>query len=360
VSTAPTKQLILDFDTISREFRSVVSRRREQMLFLGSLFAAMSLFLQNVLDGKLPEAMKQLEQRAFLMHSLLMLPPTVLIALRIAKMHTGLTINGVFYRRVMREIDPLEGSDEALRRAATLNFFGVSSMQFALAAVLAAGEAVLLAFALRAPGWTAPLVGVVTFLLLVMSFVRMHVRAARFALLAVQDCKVEPVTKDDDETHLAESRNDANHDLNACIGFVGLMLFAALEGISGVSDIGVDNSDLAASLARRFGPLVYDAVLLAACLANILIYGRLSASIAELSLRLDPTDTPYHPFKLTDTLYGYLLLVFFTTLAVHLTAYGHVGPNPRTIWIIDGAATGLAVLFYPLRMSRQLRKRRRK
>jgi hypothetical protein len=138
------------------------------------------------------------------------------------------------------------------------------------------------------------------------------------------------------------------------------MLFASLEGISGVSDIAVGSSDLDAALALRFGPLVYDFVLLATCLTNILIYGRLSASIAEMSLKLDPTDTPYRPFKLTDTLFGYLLIVFFTTIAVHLTAYGHVGSNPATIWIIDGAAALLGLLFYPLRMFRELNKHRRK
>jgi hypothetical protein len=354
------KQLVLDFDTISREFRSVVARRREQMLFLGSLFAAMSLFLQNVLDGKLPDAMKMLEQRAFLVHAVLMLPPTVLIALRIAKLHTGLTINGIFYRRVMREIDPQEGSDEALRRAASLNLFGVSSMQFGLAALLAAGEAMLLAFAFHAPGWTAPVVALITYMLLVMFFVRMHANASRFALRAVADCRVEPATREDDERHLAESRNDANHDLNACIGFVGLMLFASLEGISGVSDIAVADPGLAAPQARKFGPLVYDVVLLATCLANILIYGRLSGSIAEMSLRLDPTDTPYRPFKLTDTLFGYLLVVFFTTIAVHLTAYAYVPSDRPLIWIIDAATAGAAILYYPLRMRWEIHKRKRR
>jgi hypothetical protein len=353
-----TKELVLDFDTISREFRSVVARRREQLLFLGSLFAAMSLFLQNVLDGKLPEAMKSLERRAFLLHSVLMLAPTVLIALRIAKLHTGLTINGVFYRRAMREIDPLEGSEVALGRAASLNLFGVSSIQFWLAALLASGEATLLAFALHAPGWSAPAVGAAVYSLLVVIFLLMHRNASRFALRAVQNCRVEPLTREDDERHLAESRNDANHDLNACIGFVGLMLFASLEGISGVSDIEVADPGLAARTAQRFGPLVYDFVLLATCLANILIYGRLSASIAEMSLRLDPTDNPYRPFKLTDTWFGYLLVVFFTTIAVHLTAYTYVDSNPRLIWIIDGATAGIAVLFYPIRMRWEVRKRK--
>jgi hypothetical protein len=197
-------------------------------------------------------------------------------------------------------------------------------------------------------------------MLLLMFFLRIHARAARFALRAVENCLVEPLTREDDERHLAESRNDANHDLNACIGFVGLMLFASLEGISGVSDIAVANPGLAAPLAVQFGPLVYDVILLATCLANIFIYCRLSASIAEMSLRLDPTDTPYRPFKLTDTLLGYLLVVFFATIAVHLTAYPYLGARLQWVWIIDGATAGLALLFYPLRMYWELMKRRRR
>jgi hypothetical protein len=352
--------LVLDFDTVSREFRSVIARRREQLLFLGSLFAAMSLFLQNVLDGKLPDSLKLLEENAFLLHSVMMLAPTVLIALRIGKMHAGLTINGVFYRRALRLIDAHEGSDDRLRNAGRLNLFGVSSMQYLLAALFAGGEAMLLALALKAPGWSAPGIGAGVFLLLVLVFLRWHSNAARFALRAVENCTVEPFTREDDERHLAESRNDANHDLNACVGFVGLMLFASLEGISGVSDIAVANPGFAAIAAMRFGPLVYDLVLLATCLVNILIYCRLSAAVAEFSLRLDPTDTPYRPFKLTDTLLGYLLIVFFTAVAVHLTTHAYLTHDPRLVWIVDGAAAFAALVFYPLRLIWEQRKRRRR
>jgi len=352
--------LVLDFDTVSREFRSVVARRREQLLLLGSLFAAMSLFLQNVLDGKLPDSLKPLERHAFLLHSAMMLAPTVLIALRIGKMHSGLTINGIYYRRSLRAIDEQEGSPARVLGAARLNLFGVSSMQYLLAALFAGGEAMLLALALKAPGWSAPGIGAGVFLLLVLIFLRWHRKAARFALRAVESCTVEPFTREDDERHLAESRNDANHDLNACVGFVGLMLFASLEGISGLSEIAITDPGLAAIAATRFGPLVYDLVLLAACVVNILIYCRLSAAIAEFSLRLDPTDTPYRPFKLTDTLLGYLLMVFFTTVAVHLTAHGYLAHDARLIWIVDGAAAAAAIIFYPCRLIWEQSKRRRR
>jgi hypothetical protein len=95
-------------------------------------------------------------------------------------------------------------------------------------------------------------------------------------------------------------------------------------------------------------------------LTNILIYGRLSASIAEMSLRLDPTDTPYRPFKLTDTLLGYVLIVFFTTVAVHLTVYSYLASDAQVIWIVDALVAAAALVFYPVRMRWEIAKRKRR
>ena len=45
---------MIEFSTVTREFRSLVHRRRHLMTFLGSLFVAASLFPQNVLRDTLP------------------------------------------------------------------------------------------------------------------------------------------------------------------------------------------------------------------------------------------------------------------------------------------------------------------
>lgn len=345
-----TSRLTLDFSTISHEFRSVVARRRDLMLFLGSLFAAMGLFLQKILDGELPPGLKSLELSAFFVHSILVLVPTVLIALRLAKLHTGLTINGVFYRRAVQEIRDGRRRKTDVRASARLNPFGVSTALFLLASFLASGESALLALSLHRPTIQAAAIGVAVFFIMVAVLLRMHQNAAQFALSAVENCRVEPLTGEDDEEHLAGSRDDANHDLISTISFLGLMLFSSLECISGLAKVGAAQLDLASVDVQTYGPLVYNIVLLVTCVASLLIYLRLAVSIAEMSIQLDPTDTPFRAFKLTDTVLGYWIVVFFFAVAVHLAAVPQFDPGSRTPWMIDGAAVLTAVLLYPLRL----------
>ncbi len=50
----------IDFTTVSREFNSLVVRRRDLLTLLGSIFAGLGIFLQNVLQGNLPPALRGL------------------------------------------------------------------------------------------------------------------------------------------------------------------------------------------------------------------------------------------------------------------------------------------------------------
>jgi hypothetical protein len=241
-----------------------------------------------------------------------------------------------------------------------LNPLGVSTWLFLLSAFLAGGEAALLTLSLQKPTASAAAVGVGVFAAMVVVLLAMHRKAATFALRAVENCRVEPLTAEEDEEHLAESRNDANHDLIATISFLGLMLFSSLECISGFSRVDATQLDLASADVQAYGPTVYSIVLLVTCLASLLIYLRLAVSIADMSLALDPTDTPYRPFKLTDTLLGYWIVVFFFAVAVHLAAVPLVESAGRTIWSIDGGAALGAILLYPLRLGRAAARQRRR
>ena len=42
---------MIEFSTVSREFRSLVGRRRELRTLLGSVFAGLGIALQNALQG---------------------------------------------------------------------------------------------------------------------------------------------------------------------------------------------------------------------------------------------------------------------------------------------------------------------
>ena len=45
---------MIEFQTVTKEFRSLVSRRRDLLIFLGSVFAVLGIFLQNTLAGSPP------------------------------------------------------------------------------------------------------------------------------------------------------------------------------------------------------------------------------------------------------------------------------------------------------------------
>jgi hypothetical protein len=347
--------LVLDFSTVSREIRGVVARRRELLIFLGSLFAAMSLFLQKSLDGELPDSFRGLQRHIFAFHSVLVLVPCILLALRISKLHAGLTINGVFYSRMEQSL----GIAAHPWRAARLNMFGVSAAMVYLVELLAAGEAAVLTLAL---GYDWPLAlgaALIVALASRLLFLKFHREAGQFALQAVEGSTIEPFTTEEMEEHWAESRSDANHDLIALNGFAGLMLFSTLENISGLARISVTDAELSATAVQTYGPLLYGGLLVVTYVFVLMMYLRLALAIAKFSLQLDPTDRPYRPWKLTDTLLGYAIVVFFFIVAVQLCAVPWFAEGSRVPWIISGLAGLAALLAYPLALSAAERAHRR-
>src|SRR5262249_15653566 len=96
---------MIEFQTVSREFRSLVRRRHALYMFLGSTFAALGIFLQNALHGDLPESLRAIETHLFAFYALVLLVPTLALALRMGRMHAGMIINGVLYARLMQDQD---------------------------------------------------------------------------------------------------------------------------------------------------------------------------------------------------------------------------------------------------------------
>ena len=181
-----------------------------------------------------------------------------------------------------------------------------------------------------------------------MLFARFQAKASRFAQTAIRNARVEPVTLEELEEHWAESRSDANHDMIALNGFAGLMLFSTLENIAGFGKIGIEAADLAASDVETYGPRIYAGLFLTICAAVATMCVRLSLAAAKFSLQLDPTDTPYRPLKLTDSFLGYLLIVFFLGVSVHLSISPWFAETSRVPWIADAAAMCFAGLLYPV------------
>lgn len=330
----------LDISRVSREIRNLVSRRRELMLFQGSLFAALSIYLQNVLEGKLPESLSALQPIAIRTYAIALLVPTVIIALRVARLHGGMVVNGVFYSRLEREIDP--SADPA--RATRLNWWGVSAQFFLLCDLLAAFAAGLLVVTWgKNLGW-ASIASAGLFVILLMLFRRAHDSAARFVLPRVENAVVEPVDGEELEDHLSGSLEDCNHDMLTVLSFVGLVLFSVCESLSGLGAI-QQGSDVSAAEVKSLGPPLFAYLLLATCIAGLVIYLRLSVSLGRFARRLDPSDQPFKPFRLTDSFLGYCLLAFFLAVAVHLVCVPVLAEGVW-IWLVDAGSSAVAIVAY--------------
>lgn len=336
----------LDFGHVSREIRSLVSRRRELMTFLGSLFAALGIYLDNLLQGKFPPILEGLGEQTFATYSIMVLLPTVIIALRIARLHGGMVINGVFYQYLIRPVRPGEANPQA---AARINWSGVSNGLFVMCALIAGLAAALLILALHWGLWWA-LAGGTSLVAVLLGYLILHHRQqARFALAHGSAAELEPVDPEEIEDHMARSLEDANHDMIGVIGFVGLILFSVLQNLSGLGGLADYSGDIDAADVLAVGPWIYALLAVTAALVGALIYLRLSIAIGKLSIALDPTDRPYKVFKITDSFLGYLLLVALFGISVHLLTAVIWSDSPLKWWV-DVACLIIVTSLYPLRI----------
>lgn len=334
---------MIDFTAVSREVRSLLSRRRELLTFLGSVFAALGIFLQNVLKGDLPDTLKPLEGRVFAVYGLLLFVLSLLLALRLARLSAGMTLNGVLYARLMQEQEfTTRAGPDALRRAARVNVFGVSFLMFVLADLLAGFAATLFALALHLqPPWLAPAVGGLVVSGGLILYLYSHRRAADFALAKTFTDPCGPFDRQEWEAHTAESLRDANHDMITLLALVGLIVFSAFEGISGLGRA-TASTELPREIVQHYGPLAYGLLMTVTCLLALVVYIRLRLAIGVRSLQLDPTDRPFRPLKLTDSLLGYLLLAFLLVVSLHFLLYPYLPES--TLLLVDGGALAAAVL----------------
>jgi hypothetical protein len=353
---------MIDFISVSREIRSLLSRRRELLTFLGSAFAALGIFLQNVLRGDLPESLRGLTGHVFATYALLLLVPSLLLALRLAKLNAGMTLNGILYARLMQAQEfTTRPGPEALRAAGRVNVFGVSFLMFLLAALLAGFAAALLELAVNAvpatfveavarplgvspfavSAWMAALVGAAVALAVLLLYLRFHRQAVSFALFKSAHDACAPFEREPWEAHQAESLREANHDMITLLALVGLIVFSAFEGLSGLGHA-TARADLPSEQVQQFGPLAYGLLMTVTCFLGLVTYVRLRLAVGVRSLQLDPTDRPFRPLRLTDSLLGYMLLAFLFVVSLHFLLYPYLPGRP--LLLADAAAFGAALL----------------
>jgi hypothetical protein len=336
---------MIEFATVSREFHSLIARRRHLLTFLGSVFAATGIFLQNVLHGSLPPGLKSVEGHVFAFYAFMLMVPTLVIALRMARMHAGMVINGVLFARLMQDQTFTRPGDP--RQAARHNWFGVSFLQFVLVSLLAAFSAGVLALALAYRLHVAVAAGAAVFVVWVAWYFKLHHQAAAFALHKSASDTTAPFDRAQWEDHVSTSLEEANLGLLTEIGFTGLMVFSVFEKLSGFGEIKSTSTDLTPDDVKQYGPLVYGIVILATCLFELMVYVRVRVAIGHFCLQLDPSDRPFRPLRLTDSLLGYFLLAFLFAVSLDLVlimAVPALEGRPAALFAIDGAAFGLAVL----------------
>ncbi len=335
---------MIDFSTVSREFQGIVARRREQMTFLGSVFAASGLFLQNALQGNLPASLAGIEHHLFAFFATLLLVPSLITALRLARLHSGMVLNGMLYARLMRDQTYTDPGD--IERASRHNFFGVSFLYFLLANLLAAFSASLLALTTLPPAWALPIASA-TFVIGLGFYLRFHDQAVVIARSKISAEEPGPFTRDEWEDHISRSREEANLGLQSDVAFFGLILFSAFEVLTSLGRIGPSRlTELDAGLVETTGPALYSIAVVLVGLFTLMAYIRVRIAIGLFSLQLDPSDRPFRPARLTDSLLGYLLVAFLFVVALHVLLV-QIVPSTEggESWLLatDAAAFAIAI-----------------
>jgi hypothetical protein len=337
---------MIDFTTVSREFRSLVERRRELLTFLGSAFAAMGLFLQNVLQGGLPPSLVQIEQHGFAFYAFVLMVLSLVLALRMAKLHGGMVLNGVLYARLMQEQDFTRKGNPA--RAARNNLLGVSFLQFVLVDLIASFSAAILFLALSIPLLISVALAVWIGAVWHFLYFRYHHKAASFALKKAAEEACGPFQKNEWEDHVAQSMQQANQGMISEIAFAGLIVFSVFESLSGLGKIEAGRqADLPADAILKYGPWIYSILMVVTCFLEMLIYLRVRLAAGSFWMQLDPTDQPFRPLKLTDSFLGYFILAFLFVISLHVLlvlAIPSLEQHSAVLLGIDAAALFLALL----------------
>jgi hypothetical protein len=344
---------VIDYTTVSREFQSLVARRRELMTLLGSVFAGLGLFLQNALQGNLPPALAALERHLFASVALVLLVASLILSLRMARLHGGMVLNGVLHARLLQDQDFTRKGDPD--RAARPNHVGASFVQFALVTLIAGFSCAVLILALHLPRPVAAAGGAAVVVAWMLLYGRFHRGAVALARRRIAAEPAGPVRREEWEAHTSESLANTNDDLLSCLSFTGLIMFSAMEMISGLGQVRLrQGADLRAEDIVAGGPALYTGLMLLTCLLQLVAYVRLRVALGRFSLELDPTDRPFRPFRLTDSYLGYVLLVFLTGVSTHLFALAAVPAlraNLALVLALDAAVVTVALLAEPITLA---------
>src|SRR5262249_38746888 len=158
------------------------------------------------LQGTLPPVYHRLQEHGFAYYALLLLVPSLVLSLRLARLNAGLTLNGILYQRLMREQDfAPKGTPATMRRAARLNVFGVGFLMSLLADLLAGMATALLALALGQDVAVAAAAGAAVVVVWLLLYAWFHRGAVALAMRKAETESCLPFRREQWEEHVAGS-----------------------------------------------------------------------------------------------------------------------------------------------------------
>jgi hypothetical protein len=259
-----------------------------------------------------------------------------------ARLHGGLVLNGILYAQLMQHQDFTRRP--SVEQAGRHNFFSVSFLQFLLADLIAGFSGTILGLGLDLDLRISAAIGGGIVLLWLVLYFRFHRQAVGFARRKIAEDSCTPFDRKEWQSHVSQTLEDANVSLLTEIGFVGLIMFSVFEKFSSLPHITPESAGRAYEDIQRYAPWVYSALMLLTCVFGLLVYLRIRVAVGSFSLQLDPTDRPFRPLRLTDSLLGYMLMAFLFAVALHMVLLVPLRDNRPLLFGVCGAAFALAVV----------------
>ncbi len=342
----------LSFRPITREIRSLVGRRRSLLTMLGSTFAGMGLLLENALKGSLPSTLKTFQGHVFLSYALLLLLPSLILALRLARLNAGMVLNGVLFARLLEARNPARKG--AVERASRMNIAGVSFQMFLLTDIIAAFSTSLLCLVLSDSEPLAAVSGAAALLAGLGFYIRFHREAVARGLRSISDASCGGFSAADWQEHISGSLEDVHFDMTAVVSLVGLIMFSAIQSLS-ILGSAAGPTDIPPDVLRLDAPAAYGSLMAATCLMGMATYIRLRIAAGSFSIELDPADEPFRPLHMTDSLLGFTLLAFMFAVSAHFLLSPLLAP--RSLAAAVAAAFILALAWEQTAVAVAKRKR---
>lgn len=326
---------------IGREFRSLVYRRRLQMTYLASAYAALSYSLQSALHGGLPRQFGKLEGHLFAVHAGLLAILGIIMALREARLHGGMMLNGSLYWGLLGQQGMIAPPSTTIFSAP--HMFGVSGVMLAIAGSIASGSLCVCALAVGIPLWVAVVSAGAVLMVLGWIQRRSEREAVDRARRQLQTETLEGFSVEEWHDHVLGSLDDVNQDMLTLIVLASLTTFAGLQNIAALGNMPAEmRSEFDVVALMAYAPIVYSGLMLVTVLLCVMGYLRLRIAMGDLSLQLDPWDTPFRAGHMTDSLLGYMLL----SLLLSVAAYTMIRSTSSTCgeWIAWSAALTIGLL----------------